>query len=320
MKTNKMMRTAAVLTVLCLLTSCIISGTFAKYVTSDKASDTARVAKWGVALQVEGDLYGEYYDGTNHTPTTSKSSNTITVAKSSSTTATDNVVAPGTKNESGFSFKLTGTPEVSSVIEVTMTTQNIFLAAGTYGIMVEVDSVTEENFAGGEYYTLSDSTYTLATTYSSSDTYYTLEDKTEVSSTYYPVVYSLAGDIKSAGSTNSDSLAAVATAISGVFSEATSTSTETSDGVTTYTIKSKTYEPNTDLSSVLALSNETITWEWTFEQDMDGADTILGDLAADGDYTVVKLSGDNYTSELTKNKDYCVDTQFSLEISVTQVD
>jgi hypothetical protein len=47
MKTNKMMRIASVLLVAVLLTTCVISGTFAKYVTTTSVTDSARVAYWG---------------------------------------------------------------------------------------------------------------------------------------------------------------------------------------------------------------------------------------------------------------------------------
>ena len=50
MKRNKMMRIASVLLVAVLLSTCVISGTFAKYTTSNSATDSARVAKWGVII------------------------------------------------------------------------------------------------------------------------------------------------------------------------------------------------------------------------------------------------------------------------------
>lgn len=46
MRKNKMMRFASGLLVATLLTTCIISGTFAKYTSSAAGEDTARVAKW----------------------------------------------------------------------------------------------------------------------------------------------------------------------------------------------------------------------------------------------------------------------------------
>ncbi len=49
MKKVKTLRLASVLLVLVLLTTSIIGGTFAKYATSDSATDSARIAKWGIS-------------------------------------------------------------------------------------------------------------------------------------------------------------------------------------------------------------------------------------------------------------------------------
>ena len=94
MKKNVMMRLSALLLVAVLLTTCVISGTFAKYVTSNDGSETARVAKWGVNVTAPtADLFKTDYDGT--------------VTSSNS----DELVAPGTTS-SLADFTITGTPEV----------------------------------------------------------------------------------------------------------------------------------------------------------------------------------------------------------------
>ena len=56
MKKNKRMRTASGLMIAALLTTSMISGTFAKYTTADAAQDSARAAKWGVNLGISGSL------------------------------------------------------------------------------------------------------------------------------------------------------------------------------------------------------------------------------------------------------------------------
>ena len=67
MRKNKMMRAASALMVAVLLTTCTISGTFAKYVTTASGNDTARVAKWGVQIDMAGfsdvdnDLFAKTY-------------------------------------------------------------------------------------------------------------------------------------------------------------------------------------------------------------------------------------------------------------------
>ena len=108
-KTGKTMRVAGLLLALVLVTSCFVGGTFAKYVTSDHKVDSARAAKWGVVVDVEGDsAFAKQYDGDENAQ-----GNTVIAAA----TATYKVVAPGTKKDNVLSSTLTGTPEVK--VEVT---------------------------------------------------------------------------------------------------------------------------------------------------------------------------------------------------------
>lgn len=93
---NKYLKLAAILLMLCMVTSCCISGTLAKYTTGGTATDSARVAKWGVVLDVAGDSafntsYGE------------------TVVSSD---LNKNVVAPGTSSTL-TTVSVSGTPEVA---------------------------------------------------------------------------------------------------------------------------------------------------------------------------------------------------------------
>lgn len=118
MKKNRMMRVASVLLVAVLLTTSAISGTFAKYVTQTSASDTARVAKWGVALETGGTLFGPQYQ--KHDTTDSAIPNTIT--NTVVVNGSGDIVAPGTSSNDlndgaatykGLNFSVTGTPEVA---------------------------------------------------------------------------------------------------------------------------------------------------------------------------------------------------------------
>ena len=114
MKKNVMMRVASVLMVAVLLTTCAISGTFAKYVTSDDASDSARVAKFGVVVTADGSLFENAY---KDTPVDPLDASATVVAGDSA-----DVVAPGTKNaDSAFKFSITGTPEVDVKVDVVVT-------------------------------------------------------------------------------------------------------------------------------------------------------------------------------------------------------
>lgn len=134
MKKNVMMRLAAILLVCVLASTCGISGTYAKYVTSDFAEDSARVAKWGVTVTAAGTLFSKSY---KDLPVTSAvdTDGTITVQVVDWNTGNTNVVAPGTKNETGMSFVLTGTPEVDVNVQFKFEVvgdKEIKLAAGDY--------------------------------------------------------------------------------------------------------------------------------------------------------------------------------------------
>lgn len=97
MKKNIALRLASGLMLSCLLSTCVISGTFAKYTTSNKAEDSARVAKWGVTVTATGDdaFATNYNDATSGTKVVS----------------TVNVVAPGTNGQLAAA-SISGTPEV----------------------------------------------------------------------------------------------------------------------------------------------------------------------------------------------------------------
>ena len=92
---NKYIKLASVLVILCLITTCGVSSTFAKYTTGGTATDSARVAKWGVNVTVTGENAFKTTYGT-------------TVQSS----GTHKVVAPGTNGNLG-TVTITGIPEVA---------------------------------------------------------------------------------------------------------------------------------------------------------------------------------------------------------------
>ena len=118
MKKNVMMRAASVLLIMVLLTSSVISGTFAKYVTEATGSDTARVAKFGVVVEAISSIFNTQYAGND----------TISVLSST----TDNVIAPGTTGEA-VAFTIAGAPEVDVQVAVTLGDfTRVTLPAGSY--------------------------------------------------------------------------------------------------------------------------------------------------------------------------------------------
>lgn len=110
MEKNRMMRLASALLILTLLTTCMISGTFAKYTTKAEGSDTARVAKWGVTVTANGSTFATEYNKDDETVSGTIAKSVVAATPASG--AKDNLVAPGTKGEM-TKMTLSGTPEVA---------------------------------------------------------------------------------------------------------------------------------------------------------------------------------------------------------------
>ena len=111
MKKNRMMRLASVLLVLTLLTTSVISGTFAKYTSTVTGSATATVAKWSFEV--------------NDTEIATTTPATVTFNLFDTSTNFDEAgndvvngkIAPGTKGS--FNFKVENTSEVSAKYTIT---------------------------------------------------------------------------------------------------------------------------------------------------------------------------------------------------------
>ena len=112
MKRRKLMLVGGALVVVALAGSCLVGGTMAKYVTKGEATDSARVAKWGVEVDVTGDGFKTTY-GKNDVES-AVSGDTVISSKE------DKVVAPGTGGKFG-GVKITGTPEVAVKVQTTAT-------------------------------------------------------------------------------------------------------------------------------------------------------------------------------------------------------
>lgn len=111
-KKNVLMRSAGLLLVLVLVTSCFVGSTFAKYTVGGKGTDTARVAKFGVTITAEGTMFAEEY-------ATDDGDVKGTISKS--VVSTEKVVAPGTKGNMS-SIVLKGKPEVAVRVEYKVNT------------------------------------------------------------------------------------------------------------------------------------------------------------------------------------------------------
>ena len=119
MKKNIMMRAASGLAVATLLTTSLISGTFAKYTSSADGSDTARVAKWSFNV-----------DNTNIAQDTTFTFDLFNTVKEADTTTAEahikntdgTIIAPGTGGE--LSIELENTSEVTAKYAIKFNEEN----------------------------------------------------------------------------------------------------------------------------------------------------------------------------------------------------
>ena len=137
MKKNRMMRLASILMIAVLMTTCTISGTFAKYVSAVSANDTARVAKWGVELTADADVFKPTYNGTSG----------VAVKADDDT----DVIAPGTTGTATI-FTIAGAPEVDVDVVATLGAYTIAtLPAGTYKDYTNQNPGTPDYVLGSAY-------------------------------------------------------------------------------------------------------------------------------------------------------------------------
>ncbi len=103
---KKKMIAVAVLLVAVVVTASQVAGTYAKYTSTVKSSDTARVAKWGINTTNKVDLFKDSY-------ILSGSSAGIKASD------TDKVIAPGASGYYTFSISASNAPEVAFKLGVT---------------------------------------------------------------------------------------------------------------------------------------------------------------------------------------------------------
>lgn len=340
-----------------LVTTCIIGATFAKYTTTGSATDTARVAKWGVTITTSGSLYSDAYANKNaangNLPadwTDSSSADAITVL---SGTKANNIVAPGTKSYGdGLSFGITGMPEVAVDVATIITAEDIYLKEGTYGVLVEATVKNAESLQklmdehSDKVYFASSSTpvaYTKlvdAATYANETKYYVLTDEATVDTGgYYPVKYKLEGGAATGANLKAMDVAEKLAQVLDTGATSTITDADKVSYQASYTADHD-YSANTDLSTAgPKFSDEKLSWEWPIGGAADDPkDTILGNLiAAHGatvDYVVVSVdagkvtpltisgASDDYTVKKSGTSDVVANlrTMVSITLTATQKD
>lgn len=318
MKKNKTLRAAGILFLATMLTTCMTAGTFAKYTTGDRAEDSARVAKFGVTVTADGSLFGEEYaskEGGNNPISFSGDEHTGTVQVFETG---ENVVAPGTKNDTGLGFVISGKPEVDVEINTTVDTSKIktvYLRKGSYAVMSKLNNVTEENFVPESVYVQEGDSYKHPTEYAADAEYYKAGDKLSFNDyNYNPIIYQYQ-DKTGTHFQAYDDLKNLCDAIN-----------KDNPGITC----DGTYKANTDIETC----TRTLTWYWLISNPespyspkdplKDAKDTILGDIAAGR--IVVKTTDDGATyspveAATDESKgDYNLTISFNMAVTVDQID
>ncbi len=127
MKTNKFMRIASVLLVAVVLSTCAISGTFAKYTSSVTAEDKATVAKWSITVDGK-DIQTQKDDVTFDLFNTIKDT-----AGADEADVAEGKIAPGTSGS--FDIKVKNASEVTAKYNISFeaTLNNVPLQFSTTG-------------------------------------------------------------------------------------------------------------------------------------------------------------------------------------------
>ena len=111
-KKNHVLRLMSIVLLFTLVSTCLLGGTLAKYVSEVSGTATARVAEWGfTGMENSVDVFKTAYAGTLGTSSTVAASNG------------DLLVAPGTTGAFGFTF-LSGKSEVATKITFAVTETN----------------------------------------------------------------------------------------------------------------------------------------------------------------------------------------------------
>lgn len=324
MKKNKTLRAAGILFLATMLTTCMTAGTFAKYTTSDSANDSARVAKFGVTVTADGSLFGEEYaskEGGDKPISFSGNEHTGTVQVS---TQGENVVAPGTKNDTGLGFVISGKPEVDVEINTTVdidTVKTVYLRKGSYAVMSKLNNVTEENFVPESVYVKESDSYKHPTEYAADAEYYKAVNKLSFNDyDYNPIVYQYQDETGEHFQAYDD-LKNLCDAIN-----------RDNQGITC----DGKYKANTDLKTC----TRTLTWYWLISNPespyspkdplKDAKDTILGDIAAgsivvkttdDGaTYSPVEAAKEATDTTAATKGDYNLTVSFNMAVTVDQID
>jgi hypothetical protein len=282
----------SLLLVMTLISTCAISGTFAKYVTKASGQDQARVAKWGVLVTVDGGAFADKYAATDHAYLEDGGEYSVI-----SSVEGEKVVAPGTSaKEADLALVATvkGTPEVAARYTLEgKGIKDVSLKHGTYTDYTHLVKADDGTYG----YT---DTFTLGKDYAPVKWNLVIEGKGQtlnVATALYDNLpaanlaqaeaYGLTRDgcslfdaitiiQKVAGNEGYKNI--VEAALGKVVSGGRNFELTCDKDTGTFTL-SYDFDPNKEMDYTFTLS-----WEWAFEQEnvelYDKADTYLGNVAA----------------------------------------
>lgn len=284
---TKKLSAIALLLCLAVIMGCFLNGTIAKYTTAGEGVDNARVAKWGVALDVNSDVFKIEYEADDRSYTVSA----YTVKSSNS----DNLIAPGTSG--GMTFTISGAPETA--VRLAASLGEYESASVTYGETEgEKPKASKDGyyakvefreggktFKPGEFYGTklpSGQNRTKVTYYKIGDVIKEAPAEPGTGITYYPVSWSLEKGGSAVVKGNLSDIELYLTSISG------------------------DYEPNSaEFKKICGDYN--LKWTWAFDNgsETDVLDTVIGNAAAD-------IQTEGYTCKLKEAIDF--------KISAIQID
>ena len=291
MKKTKVMRLLSLLLVMTLISTCAISGTFAKYVTRASGEDQARVAKWGVLVSIEGSAFATKYEATDEAYLEDGGEFSVVASNE------EQVVAPGTSSEEvgdTLVASVKGTPEVAAryILEGAAVT-DVVLPAGTYTDYTELVKADDGTYGYTGTFTL-DKDYapikwnlTITKGSTKVDVATLLYDNLPANNLAQAEAYGLTREgcsifdaiviiQKVAGNEGYKNI--VESALGQVVSGGRNFELEADKEAGTFKL-SYDFDPNKEMDFTFELS-----WAWAFEQEnvelYDKADTFLGNWAA----------------------------------------
>ncbi len=292
MKKNRIMRVFSVLLALTLISTCAISGTFAKYVTKAEGEDQARVAKWGVLVSVDGNAFADKYAATDEAYLEDGGEYSVV-----SSVEGEQVVAPGTSSEevgANLVGSVTGTPEVAARYTMEGSgIEDVVLKAGTYTDYTHLVKANDGTYGYTDTFTL-DKDYApikwnmvIEGKGQTLDVATALYDNLPAANLAQAEAYGLTREgcsifdaitiiQKVAGNDGYKNI--VETALGNIVSGGRNFELEADKDAGTFKL-SYDFDPNKEMDFTFTLS-----WAWAFEQEnvalYDAADTYLGNVAA----------------------------------------